>query len=410
MTVDGTALPWRSFFQAFEIRKSIDEKTDLAVLTFIGVSADAIGKAALGTAKSLTFKWGNGQNVSIPHVYVIMSVDTKYTGNHAMVRVHLCDHRVHMMANSAFSAYPHQNFASIVNTVAGSYKGLPAPVVRQDKSTTQVLQTGANHWSFLNALRTEGAVSQDSGISDYRLYFRGGNELHFHPPDYSQQPYRRIELLNGSIVPETTMRIAPWKPILGGSVGYRVSGYIRDQTQPFNTTSSGADAFKGDPSLSSGATAAAPIPSSATGAFLGKYLRSAGTQSDNLETDSLSSVKGSFSGANSLELTLEGDPGMEPGYLVSIGAKDRNTGQKKEADGLWLVEEVYTLISGANIGKTKIRVSRTNTNTIASSTTPGLTNNTNRQSGTGPLGNYNGASSTNFGGGSNVTKTAQATT
>lgn len=344
----GTPLPWQGYFQAFEMHKSITEKAAQAVFSFLGVPMDAIAKAALQANKNFQFRWGNGQNRSIPHDYVIHSIDHLYHGDTAMVRLNLMDNRLHLMANSAFSSYPHKSFSDIVTDVAKSYSHLPPAVVAPAKFVTNLIQTGSHHWAFLSALYREGANSSSDGSSDYRLYFKGGNELHFHPPDYKQAPYRTINLFSASLSPQVMMRLAPWKAILGGSTGFKASSFLRDEVRPYSSAAT-------EPA-SSGVT---PVKSNGVGAFLGKYFRSTQHTSALIERDADVGASDASVAGNSLELTLEGDPGLEPGMLVSLVYKDRRSGAPTTAEGKWLVEEVYHHIVGTVHGTTKIKVIRT---------------------------------------------------
>jgi hypothetical protein len=344
----GSPLLWQNFFQAFEMHKSITEKASQAVFHFLGVPMDAIAKAALTANKNFQFRWGNGQNRSIPHDYVIHSIDHVYRGDSALVRLNLMDNRLHLMANSAFSSYPHQSFSDIVKSVAASYSHLPPAVVAADKFVTNLIQTGCHHWAFLSALHREGATSTADGSSDYRLFFKGGNELHFHPPDYKQSPYRTINLFSSSLAPQVLMRLAPWKSILGGSTGYKASSFLRDEVRPYSSAAT-------DPA-SSGVS---PVKSTGVGAFLGKYFRSVQHSSALVERDAECGASDAAVAGNSLELTLEGDPGLEPGVLVSLVYRDPKSGAPTTAQGTWLVEEVYHHIVGSVHGTTKIKVIRT---------------------------------------------------
>jgi hypothetical protein len=354
-SVNGAALPWAPFFQSLQIAKSITDHPDRAILHFIGISPEAIAKAALAAQKNLQFRWGHGPNVSIPHSYVIHTVDLQYLGQKAMARLHLIDSRVHLMANSAFSSYPHQSFSQIVQSIAKSYSGLLAPVVRADKYIADILQTGANHWAFLSALKREGCKANDNGDSDYRLYFRGGNELHFHPPDYTQAPYRTITI-GKTIAPEVNLRRPPWKVILGGSVGYTAGNFSRDGAQPMS-----ARADETAPKAKEGAT---PIPSNFTGAFLGKFFHAHHDTKPLLEKTAQIGAADALHASDSMEITLEGDPGMEPGCLVRLNYKDPATSQPMDADGLWLVEHVFHEIYQSSLGRTKIKLSRTKSSQV----------------------------------------------
>src|ERR1700741_4851297 len=201
----GNSVPWQGYFQAFEMFKSTSEKASQAVFSFLGVPPDAIARAALQANKNFQFRWGNGANRSIPHDYVIHSIDHIYRGDSATVKLNLMDNRLHMMANSAFSSYPHKSFSDIVSQVAGSYSHLPPAVVEPAKFVTNLIQTGSHHWAFLSAFYREGANAVSNGASDYRLFFKGGNELHFHPPDYKQAPYRTINLFGAELTPQVAM-------------------------------------------------------------------------------------------------------------------------------------------------------------------------------------------------------------
>src|ERR1700745_4098396 len=181
---EGQQLPWQSYFQSFECFKSISEKASQVVFSFLGVPMDAISKAALQANKNFQFRWGNGDNRSIPHDYVIHSIDHTYQGDSATVKLNLMDNRLHLMSNSAFSSYPHKFFSDIVTAGTGTYSHLPAAVVKPAKFVTNLIQTGSHHWAFLSALHREGATALADGSSDYRLFFKGGNEPHFHPPEY----------------------------------------------------------------------------------------------------------------------------------------------------------------------------------------------------------------------------------
>ena len=361
----GSTVPWQSYFQAFEMHKSITEKASQAVFHFLGVPADAIAKAALQANKNFQFRWGNGENRSIPHDYVIHSIDHVYQGDSALVRLNLMDNRLHLMANSAFTSYPHQSFSDIVTSVAKTYSHLPPAVVTPAKFVTNLIQTGCHHWAFLSALYREGATASSNGSSDYRLFFKGGNELHFHPPDYTQSPYRTINLFSAALSPLVLMRLSPWKSILGGSTGFKASTFLRDEVRPYSTAAT-------DPA-SSGVT---PVKSTGVGAFLGRYFHSSQHTSDLVRRDAEVGASDATIAGNSLELTLEGDPGLEPGALVSIIYKDPKTGSPTTAQGTWLIEEVYHHIVGSIHGTSKIKVIRT------AGTSPGGGGTTKTSSGT----------------------------
>jgi hypothetical protein len=173
----GQTLPWQGYFQAFEMHKSITEKASQAVFSFLGVPMDAIAKAALTANKNFQFRWGNGENRSIPHDYVIHSIDHLYHGDTAMVKLHLMDNRLHMMANSAFSSYPHKAFSDIVKDVAATYSHLPPAVVAPAKFVTNLIQTGVHHWAFLSALHREGANATADGSGNAVLHFSDGSSV-----------------------------------------------------------------------------------------------------------------------------------------------------------------------------------------------------------------------------------------
>jgi hypothetical protein len=379
--VNGKPLPWAPFFQSLQVAKSITDHADRAILHFIGMAPEVIAQAALAVNANLTFRWGSGPNVSIPHSYVIHTVDLQYIQNQAMARIHLIDSRVHLMANSAFSSFPHHSFSQIVSAIAKSYAALPAAIVRADKYIADVLHTGAHHWAFLSALKREGCVAADNGDSDYRLYFRGGNELHFHPPDYSQAPYRTI-VVGATVAPGMNMRMASWKPILGGSVGFRASNFSKDAAIPLSAASTETSPH---PKLTEGAK---PISSNFMGAFLGRFFHTHHDTKPHLEQDAAVGASSAVYSANSMEITLEGDPGMEPGCLVRIVYKDPSTSQPMTADGLWLVEHVFHEIHLSAMGRTKLKLSRTNTSQVGSQRIAGTNSPT---SGTGNLSAYNGA-------------------
>jgi hypothetical protein len=347
--LEGQNLPWQNNFQSFEMVKSISEKASQAVFSFYGVTNDDLMKEAIQANKNFTFRWGNGGNLSIPHNYVIHSADQKYLGDGVHLKLNLIDNRVHMMGNSAFCSYPNMPFHDIVAKIASNFPHLPPAITEPTKFLTNVCQTGNHYWAFLSALQREGCKATKDGSSDYRLYFKGGDELHFHPPDYKQEPYRTFNLFGAEVAPEVNERIAPWKPILGGADGFKTSQFLRDEVRPVSNKSS-------DP-LSLGVTAK---PSNGIGAFGGKFFRSIQGSSDLVERDADVGAANSSSVANSLEFSLLGDPGMEPGQIIKLNLKDWKTSSSANADGNWLVEEVHHRIDGSGAcGSTKIRVSRT---------------------------------------------------
>lgn len=404
----GSAVPWQSYFQGFEMFKSMTDKASQAVFTFLGVPSDAIASTGLQKQKNFQFRWGNGDNRSIPHDYVIHSVDQTYRGDSASVRLNLIDNRVHLMANSGFTSYAHKSFSDIVTTIAGNYSHLPSAVVEPAKYVTNLIQTGCHDWAFLSAIHREGANAVSDGASDYRLFWKGGNELHFHPPDYKQAPYRQISLFSASLSPEVTMRLAPWKSVLGGSQGYKASTFLRDEVRPYSSSASQQTAFSGETGLGNRPVDAKPIASTGVGAFLGKYFRSVHSSADLINRDADVGAQSATIAGDSLELVVEGDPGVEPGQLVSLAYQDRATSQPTAADGLWLVEAVHHRIFGSTHGTTKLKVTRTaGTSTSGGTSVPGLANNSNRTPGSGILSPYDGQHSTNYGFGSGSTKTSQ---
>jgi hypothetical protein len=203
------------------------------------------------------------------------------------------------------------------------------------------------------------------------------------------------------------MRLAPWKSILGGSQGYKASTFLRDEVRPFSAQSSEKTAFSGETGLGNRPAEVTPVKSSGVGAFLGKYYRSAHHTAALVERDADTGAQSATIAGDSLEVTIEGDPGLEPGQLVSLAFKDRLAGEPTTADGLWLVEDVYHHIPGDTQGTTKLKVTRTaGTSTSGGTAVPGLANNANRTPGSGSLSPYDGRHSTNFGGISGSTKTS----
>lgn len=373
-SANGQNLPWSNAFQSFQMMKSIGDEADRAVWQFWGLSQEAIAKAALSVNQMLSFQWANGDNQSIPHSYVIHSIDVKYLQQQALCTLHLMDCRLHMMANSAFSSFPHQSFSQIVSSIASSYSQLPAAIVRADKYIADVLQTGSHHWGFLSALKKEGCKAQDNGDSDYRLFFRGGNELHFHPPDYTQSPYKTVYVLAGSTVPEVNLRLAPWKPIIRGSIGYTSGQFLRDSNTPYKKDSSqSSGAFSGEISLGTKTGAAQPLASSMVGSFLGKFFHTHTPTQQLIDQSSTVGAEQALYDSDSMEFTTIGDPGVEPGNLVKVVYTD-TSGTPLEADGLWLVEQVYhNIVNGEGMnGKTKLKLSRTATAYIGSEKIQGL--------------------------------------
>lgn len=344
----GQTLPWNNYFQKLELLKSMNEDVSRGILTFVGVSPEMISKAALQASQNLKFKWGTGNNLSIPHEYVIHSIDVKYMGQMAVCALHLMDCRLHLMANSGFSAFPHQSFSQIVSSITQGYNKLPAAVVKADKYIQDVLHTGSNHWAFLSALKREGTKSQDKGECDYRLFWKGGNELHFHPPDYKQAAYRTITVFASSLAPEVNLRLNPWKAIVKGKDNYQTGQFLRDSGRPFSTQAS-----------QEGVGGATALHSNTKGAFPGKFFHSHHDVQEGLEKDAAVGAEYAVTGDGSLELTMGGDPGIEPGHLVNILFKDKASGEATQADGIWLVEHVYHHIHGDANGQTRIRVSRT---------------------------------------------------
>ena len=341
-----------------QMHKSVDDSADVGTLVFYGMTQEDISKAALSANKNLQFRWGNGTNMSIPHEYVVHAVDVKYHGDASTVTLHLIDNRVHMMANSGFTAFPHKSFSEIVSAVAKSFSHLPAAVVQADKYVTEVLQTGCSHWAFLTALKREGAQAASTLASDFNLYFKGGNELHFHPPDYTQSAYRHIDLFGGALTSELNMRNAPWKPLLAGSTAYKASAFLPNESKPYTKTAKSSTAFQGEPSLGNRVTATVAKTSSLVGAFAGKFFRSMHNASTLVERDANIGTKQAFANGDSMEFTTEGDPAAEPGSIVSLGYKDRYTGQPLEPNANWFIKEVYHDLSGDVAGLTKMVVAR----------------------------------------------------
>jgi hypothetical protein len=132
--------------------------------------------------KNFEFRWGNPPNMSIPHNYVIHGIDQSYECDTSIVRLNLIDNRVHLQANSAFSAYPHKSFSEIVKDVAGTYKNLPPAVVAEVKHLTDLTQTGSNHWAFLSALQREEPIPKVTAQPITGSYLRAATSCIFIPP------------------------------------------------------------------------------------------------------------------------------------------------------------------------------------------------------------------------------------
>jgi hypothetical protein len=175
--------------------------------------------------------------------------------------------------------------------------------------------------------------------------------------------------------------MAAWKPILGGSVGYKAGNFSKDAAIPLNGSAN-------ETSKIPKTDGAKPTPSNYIGAFLGKFFHSHHDTAQHLEKDADVGASDAVSNTNSMELTLEGDPGIEPGSLVKLSYKDPSTSQPMEADGLWLVEYVFHELHVTSRGRTKLKLSRTSTSTVGNTKISGTDAPT---AGSGSLSATNGA-------------------
>lgn len=344
---------WVHPFQKMELYKSMDTSVSIGIFTFVDLSVDLFLAETMKYGDKFEFRWGlDDKKCSHWHSYVIINSDIVKSGEGAMLTITVCDNSFHLKCNSAFSSYPNVSKSDLVTSIINSYKPmLPDAVVKKSNDSFTYLQTGENDWDFL--LRNLNNSISNDDYGDYRLFWKDGNELHFHPPDYTQAPYRNISISNSSSCMRYKLRISMFKRSLYGGELSKVTGCLRDEIE-FHTSDQKRTDYESKNSLSNRDIEDLSKKANRFGAFHGKYQFSETNTEQFIDNVAKNQLSKAYSRTYELEINIEGDPLMEPGSLIQVvDAKDQYIDE-----GLWLVEEVFHVVNKGQSHLTTAKLSR----------------------------------------------------
>lgn len=362
----------------------------VGALRFVDPVYEEIAGDWLSGENVLEVRWGMGDDAVSPwYSFIIFNADLQYfPSGGSVVHFHLMDHGIRMENDSRFKAFSGVPFSKVVSGIAKLYK-LPEAVVEETAIEDTYIQAGDSDWEFLSRYLPGQAKKKDNS-GGYRLFFRNGNEIHFHAPDYAQKAYRSFNIMSGAVGCSFTMRTNPFKRAKAGGEGVSVVGYDRDTLEFFESSFD---------------------TSKVTGKFTGRQdlklvgeAKTTGAKSGNIFHGLVGKSKGekqasglfysAFLDGHKAELKWVDDPLLAPGHLVYINAK---VGEKSlTGEGLWLVDRVRRKISH-NSGEMVVSLSRPLfLSSNVGKPLPGAVKNTSVAAGTGQLSPLDGKSKANF--------------
>lgn len=348
---------WIHSFMGMELYKSMDSSASIGVLTFVDLDTDVVLAEVMKYGDRLEFRWGlDEKRCSHLHTYVVINADVVKTGEGSITTLTICDQSFHLRCNSAFSSYSNATKSSLVKQVVQTYQTFPPAIVSDSNDTAfTYVQAGENDWDFLLRNTVHSITADSAQYGDYRLFWKYGNELHFHPPDYSQFPYRKISISNNSSCMKYKMRVSMFKRSLQGGELSRVTGFLRDEVIPYTVDRTRFDMQGGGTvTLSNRDKMDMSYNSNRTGGFHGLYQFSERDRELFLDNVAKNQLCKAYSNTYELELYLEGDPMMEPGSLVQVTSWRDNYMD----EGLWLVESVFHTIQKGQSHTTTVKMSR----------------------------------------------------
>lgn len=321
--------------------------TDLDIEMFL-----ALG---LTNGSDIAFRWGYDKNImSHWHHYALLNADIDVQANQSTVVLTLCDYSIHLRTNSCFASYIQNRQSEIVTQIASSYSLLPASVVKTSAVPQDYYQHGETDWDFL-VRNCADAISEGEQQGDYRLWWKCGNELHFHPPDYTQKPYRHARVSGGTDSQKFTLRMSPFKRSLLGGGLFQQRGFLRDSVSPY-TKNSTPEELLGKIMISKRELPDSSISSTRPNSFHGIYKYDEGSTKAIIDSGSVGEFYKAYSSTYEIEIFFQNDPQLEPGSLIYVSTS-RNI-KPYVAEGLWLVESVFHTVLPGEVGMTTSRLSR----------------------------------------------------
>lgn len=363
-----------------------------------------VGGTLLQKGAKFSFKWGPTDRAATPwQNYIVYDVECVYNPRGgATVFVYICDNRVRLLLDSAFHTYRGTPFSGVVEEIAKSYN-LPDPVIEPTLISKDWYQCGEKDWTFMN-WETPRQVSSGKQIGDYRLFFKHGNELHFHPPDFEQDAYRTINIHGSTILDKFRIKGKPFESAIGGGEAVTIHGYNYDKLETLQSTQ-GRDNIE-DQSITALAskefrrlTQTGRNPRTFTGA----YKVEASENEEEIEAIAKASFQKRFNQSYWAETRIQSDPKIQPGVLVYVSTAI--DGKPLMGEGLWLVETVHHEIPKSQEGITRILLSRSLMNKGEGDLQVKVNQST--KIGSGSLSPTEGEHVSNFSLGSSKTKQAQ---
>ncbi len=346
-------------FLKMELFRSMNSSLSMGVLTFVDAQIDRIVSMGLNTSSNITFRWGYNENLSSNwNTYSILGIDAENSGSVTHVYITICDQSIHLRSNSSFRSFDPCSKSQLIHQVIEPYLELPnnsiiQPIVRETNDLFSYLQCGETDWDMLLKYTT-GSMSTDNSIGDYRLYWKNGHELHFHPPDYEQQPYINIPIGGYSDNQQYKLRISPFKRSLKGGQLTKVSGNIRDTQKHVTFDSTFDTSIQGKPMIVSQEIKDGAYNVSPNNIFHGIYHYSEMDQEILIEHLSNEKLFQAYSDTYELEIYTFDNPRIEPGLLINVVPHATQT----ILDGIWLVESVFHNISMGDDCYSTIKLSR----------------------------------------------------
>jgi hypothetical protein len=346
---------WSAAFRGMELYKAMNSSLSLGTLTFSDTNVELFLGLGLKEGDEFSFRWGYDEKKSSHwHTYAVLNADLDVEGELGTLSLTIVDYSIHYRANSAHSAFVEETQDKLVQSIATGYKSFLPPVTVPSMGKSTYYQTGETDWDFL-VKNTAGAVTQGTKVGDYRLFWKTGNELHFHPPDYGQEPYRTVQIMGGSSTAKAKLRVSPFKRALKGGELFRETGFLRDTIAPFSFDAKRA-LIEGKRTISTRDLRDVSAVSQREGAFHGQYRFNESADGALVEESSTDNLFKAYSDTYELEIYVEGDPRMEPGSLIYVSSVRYN--KPVIIEGLWLIESVYHRVEGGQMSQTTARLSR----------------------------------------------------
>jgi len=332
------------YFNKMVVSESILGKQSNAYFRFVDPTYSELESMFIDGLSSISFRYGyaSGRLTQFKN-FIISYYDVTYTAGGVIIDVWACDKgtlgRTHI-STSYGNLSVSDTVKEIVNQNSGVWKlGSLEPT----KGSFGSLQNNISDIDFLQQECLSKAISLETGRSDYRLYFRNGDELNFRTPDYGRGIYKtyRVLLDNDHSSMSFKYRVNTLKAFKSGGSKLLVQGYdpIQKEVLQVNLDDENTDKI----------LLGSKLPSYQFTGGDGRFAHIPFKDFTEVEAyakqiwyhNNMSNVTG--------YLKLDPDPDLEPGRLVNMQVENMRDGSLLNGSGSYLVEDLVTTLDASKL-------------------------------------------------------------